>query len=248
MSLDPLANVQPDKTPYHFVSNSPLIRVDPTGMVDRKYKDYETGEDLGEIDDGVDQTVNITKNDFNQLQERYKKDLSLANTKLPSYNEMIERYSIGKKGYDIAQTALKYEGSLDWDYDVKKGNFGKGTYKCNKFVQDVLSENGAAPPGTWPPLAGAWANTDVKISGWSKVTQPNLGDVVAGGYPYTDASGHVVIITGIDLNTGRIQATGTVHSNFIGDNGYGNNLINNKGVHDGKTYTPVGIRRYTGKQ
>src|SRR5699024_961206 len=32
--MDPLAEVQPNKTSYHFVSNNPINRVDPTGMLD----------------------------------------------------------------------------------------------------------------------------------------------------------------------------------------------------------------------
>lgn len=135
---------------------------------------------------------------------------------------------------------------MDWDYNVKKGNFPIGSYKCNKFVQDVLAENGAAPSGKWPPLAGAWANKNSKISGWSVVSDVKLGDVVAGAYPYSDASGHVVIVTGIDPNTGQISSMGTVNSSYIGDNGYANNLINNNGKHDDKTYKPVAIRRHTG--
>src|SRR5699024_10093226 len=37
MNVDPLAEVQPNKTPYHFVSNNPITRVDPTGMLDHEY-------------------------------------------------------------------------------------------------------------------------------------------------------------------------------------------------------------------
>ncbi len=34
LSVDPLAEVQPNKTPYHFCSNNPINRTDPTGMID----------------------------------------------------------------------------------------------------------------------------------------------------------------------------------------------------------------------
>jgi RHS repeat-associated protein len=246
-AVDPNANLRVEWTPYNAMRCNPIMNIDPNGALDRKYEDYKTGETLGEIDDGVNETVRVTKNDFNELQSRHNKDIKNRTPELPSYNEMIERFSIGKKGYDIAQTALKYEGSLDWDFAAKKGNFGANTYKCNKFVQDVLSENGAAPPGAWPPLAGTWAKG--KVAGFTSVTngKPNLGDVVAGAYPYLDASGHVVIVTHIDLKTGYIQTMGTVHSKNIGDDGFGNDLINNGGLHDERTYTPVGIKRFTGR-
>jgi RHS repeat-associated protein len=243
-SVDPKSPMRAGWSAYNSMRCDPIINIDPNGALDRKFEDYETGEVLGEIDDGVDETVQVTKNDFEILQKRYDEDVKGGSTELLSYNEMMERYSIGKIGYDIAQTALKYEGSLDWDYGAKKDNFGENTYKCNKFVQDVLSENGAAPAGAWPPLAGTWAKG--KVVGFSSVTNglPNLGDVIAGAYPYTDASGHVVIVTQIDLETGYVQTMGTVHSNYIGDDGFGNDLINNGGLHEGKTYSPVGIKRF----
>ncbi|WP_363319682.1 RHS repeat-associated core domain-containing protein, partial [Flavobacterium sp.] len=40
-SVDPLAEVQPNKTPYHFVSNNPINRVDPTGMLDNPIYDTD---------------------------------------------------------------------------------------------------------------------------------------------------------------------------------------------------------------
>jgi len=51
LRVDPLAEVQPDKTPYHFCSNNPVSRVDPTGMLDGDFYDRE-GNYLG--NDGND--------------------------------------------------------------------------------------------------------------------------------------------------------------------------------------------------
>ena len=34
LSVDPLAEKNPDKTPYHFVSNNPINRIDPDGRDD----------------------------------------------------------------------------------------------------------------------------------------------------------------------------------------------------------------------
>ena len=245
LSVDPLSDKYPGVSPYVYCADNPVRLVDKDGTSYRKFEDYDNGSFLGEIDDGVDETVRISASHYNQLQGLYNKDKQNNDDNLSLYNEMIERYSIGEVGYDIAQTALNYEGSYAWGYDVKKGNFPKNSYKCNKFVYDVLAENGVEPPGEWPPLASAWAGNGY-IAGWEKVSKPNVGDIVAGAYNYSDASGHVVIVTGIDLSTGKISVMGTVESAYIGDNGFGNNMVNNNGWHDNKHYSS-GIRRYVGK-
>ncbi|MFN0081174.1 MAG: RHS repeat domain-containing protein [Ferruginibacter sp.] len=41
LSVDPLADKQPDKTPYHFVSNNPLNRIDPDGQWDVQVHAYK---------------------------------------------------------------------------------------------------------------------------------------------------------------------------------------------------------------
>ena len=43
-NVDPLAEVQPNKTPYHYTSNNPINRIDPTGMLDDWYNNNETDE------------------------------------------------------------------------------------------------------------------------------------------------------------------------------------------------------------
>jgi len=38
-TIDPLANIEPSKTPYHYTSNNPINRIDPEGLDDIYYKD-----------------------------------------------------------------------------------------------------------------------------------------------------------------------------------------------------------------
>ena len=91
-------------------------------------------------------------------------------------------------------------------YD-QNGNFGPGSYKCNKFVCDVSNAVGAnidlnvdQHGNAWPPLAGTFGNLNAKIPGWVIVNRPAPGDIVAQQRGYSDASGHVGIIVDTDLN------------------------------------------------
>jgi RHS repeat-associated protein len=109
----------------------------------------------------------------------------------------------------VARTAEKYVGSSAWAKDVEKDNFGVGDWKCNKFCYDVLDENNVAPlmqreillsDGIWwksrAYTAGEWADPNIEIKNWKIVGEPKRGDVAAYKAPYSDATGHVGIVTG----------------------------------------------------
>ncbi len=51
LSVDPLAEVQPGKTPYHYCSNNPINRTDPTGMIDGDWIPDSEGNLIAEKDD-----------------------------------------------------------------------------------------------------------------------------------------------------------------------------------------------------
>ncbi|HUH47009.1 MAG TPA: RHS repeat-associated core domain-containing protein, partial [Arenibacter sp.] len=66
MNVDPLAEVQPNKTPYHFVSNNPINRIDPTGMLDNPIYDTD-GNFLGTDDRGLQgDAIVMNKGNFSQ--------------------------------------------------------------------------------------------------------------------------------------------------------------------------------------
>lgn len=44
VSVDPLAEKYPNKMPYHYVSNDPIMRIDPTGMKDGAGDEFKTEE------------------------------------------------------------------------------------------------------------------------------------------------------------------------------------------------------------
>src|SRR5690606_8182011 len=56
----------PNKTPYHFVSNNPINRVDPTGMLDNPIYDTD-GNFLGTDDKGLQgKAIVMNKENFTQ--------------------------------------------------------------------------------------------------------------------------------------------------------------------------------------
>jgi hypothetical protein len=113
---------------------------------------------------------------------------------------------------NIANTALKYNGSTRWAKEVENGDFSEGDYKCNQFVYDVTTEAGASPgkPNgiirSYPPTAGDWGNPNVKIRGWKVVKIPSKGDVASIPLPPgAGATGHV----GVVFNVGSTVSAGT---------------------------------------
>jgi hypothetical protein len=103
---------------------------------------------------------------------------------------------------DIARIASGYDGSKNWLYSMD----GKESYKCNKFVADVLREAGIPVDGQHftytgraAPTAGDWGDPDKKIPGWEviDIKDAKPGDVIAEDHWWNpDASGHVGIIVG----------------------------------------------------
>ncbi|HBL58676.1 MAG TPA: hypothetical protein DDZ80_09215 [Cyanobacteria bacterium UBA8803] len=108
----------------------------------------------------------------------------------------------------IVREARRHIGSGTWAYSANRPPYGSGTNKCNLFVYEVVNNAGAPVPmqerWSWsqfeyvqyPPLAGQWANPSFTIPGWVVVTEPQPGDVAAIAINYSDASGHVAIVSG----------------------------------------------------
>jgi len=125
----------------------------------------------------------------------------------------------------IVRVARSKVGKQDWMYVKEKDNFAKNTNKCNLFVYDVLVEAGVKPPPTVPryilltrpPTAGEWADPGVKIEGWTVVSTPAPGDVVAEAHNYSDATGHV----GIVVNTAQTVSASSLVGGVIVENDWG---------------------------
>ena len=77
ISPDPLADERLNVSPYNFVQNNPIVRIDPTGMLDNYAFDRESGELtlVEKTDDDFDQ---IVKTDRNGKIKRNKKGKAKA--------------------------------------------------------------------------------------------------------------------------------------------------------------------------
>ena len=123
-----------------------------------------------------------------------------------AFNDERHASEVRKK---IARQAkeLLTNKSEEYAYREAIGNFGKNTYKCNKFVYDAavaakanIDLNIDAHGNAWPPLADTWGNPHKEMSGWKIVDSPAPGDIVAEHRPhYTRATGHVGIIANTKL-------------------------------------------------
>jgi cell wall-associated NlpC family hydrolase len=128
----------------------------------------------------------------------------------------------------IPAEAKKHVGSSAWAHSANKPPYSPGTNKCNLFVYEVLNGAGTPVPMkirfSWrsfgnvkyPPLAGQWADPDVTIPGWEVVQSPRPGDVVAMKEDYSDASGHVGIVSGPGTSVSVSSSTGSVVENDWG--------------------------------
>ena len=147
----------------------------------------------------------------------------------------------------IIPVAKKYIGSSTWAYSANKPPYGPKTNKCNLFVYDVLNQAGASVQMkkrdrgwfkgifvkryvNYPPLAGQWANSSVSIPGWIVVKTPQIGDVAAEAIQYSNATGHVGIVSEVTLggkNGKTISASAVTNKVVENDWGFrsGQNVV-----------------------
>ena len=57
LSIDPLAEVNPNKSPYNFCSNNPINRTDPTGMLDGDWFDEKAEKQAQKTEKTIDKKI-----------------------------------------------------------------------------------------------------------------------------------------------------------------------------------------------
>jgi len=127
-------------------------------------------------------------------------------TGLPPGNyEISTKYT---KTHPIVESARKHVTSTNWAYIADRPPYlPPGTNKCNGFVYEVVTGSGHNIPlktrfsfsrGSfvdYPPLAGHWASPTESLGTSEVVTDPEPGDTIAQAKQYSDATGHVGIIS-----------------------------------------------------
>ncbi|MBK9421757.1 MAG: hypothetical protein IPN44_12020 [Flavobacteriales bacterium] len=156
MSLDPLAAQSPDKSPYNFVSNNPISRVDKDGRIDFEYTvSYRCNADKTYTKvinaTAVYYVVNLTAQQHltaNQIPSNGDRNFSVTNTS-PGGNGVNPQHADG-----TAITALEF--NIDITYkDLKPADYGQMPNGANViFVVDEVKEAGPEKS------ALAWANSD----------------------------------------------------------------------------------------
>ena len=101
LSVDPLSSKRSWMTPYNFVQNSPLSRVDPTGALDSIiHLNFMTGEAKTIGDDGGTEHNTYLLTNGLPLPDRNYVQVSFTDTDIEEYREAKKKAE--QKAYDIA--------------------------------------------------------------------------------------------------------------------------------------------------
>jgi len=111
------------------------------------------------------------------------------------------------------------EARTDYAQDVRKGNFGAGLPKCNLYTRDRLAGSGINPPenpgGPWPLQSHNWADSSLSVEGFSIVTTPERGDIVAIAPPAGRTYGYVgIVVDPANSVTVSARSGAVVRDNF----------------------------------
>lgn len=122
----------------------------------------------------------------------------------------------------LVEQARGQVGKQDWAVDVARGSYPEGKNKCNMFVFEMANDAGRTVTEAerfslrglrtvrHPPLAGTWAGGSVP--GWSSVTSPEPGDIIAKEHQSRGATGHVGIVSYPQPTTGTQSLAEAEHA------------------------------------
>ncbi|MFZ5554302.1 MAG: hypothetical protein ACOZCO_14380, partial [Bacteroidota bacterium] len=121
--VDPLAWKYPEISPYAGFNNNPILFTDPLGLEPTKYED-EKGNSLGEVKDGIDQTITVNAEQFRQAENIAKQ-------------KGLDIYNNEAHGVAFTETYLNY--ALNHDNVVFEKNYVLGDFTITASANDGLS-------------------------------------------------------------------------------------------------------------
>ena len=137
LSSDPLADLRPSLTPYHYCVNNPLIYIDPFGLIE--YRFNQNGEYMEEFDDNKDEISGVVYNyedgqrgdilnrfNFNELTDQ---DIQAFNTANILLAENLSSGLFIDLNFENKINDLANKGLGD---NVNKGIIGKYLYAYNE--------------------------------------------------------------------------------------------------------------------
>lgn len=109
LSVDPMSSFRPWLSPYNYCQNNPLLRIDPTGMLDTRLEFDENGQMQGIVDDGKTEITGAIVNDKNEITQAFTFNDALdAYALMNSFNNP-DNYEAGKNTDKIYLTGIDVE-------------------------------------------------------------------------------------------------------------------------------------------
>ena len=123
--VDPLFEKYPDFSPYNYCAGNPVKMVDPDGR--RKFNIIDEESETKSIDDGVDEMVEIYKEDFSLLKEIFDSNTPNSKEKYISY---FKAFTTRPSFKEMEANYPSIELSVD---EVYKSIGGKVAYNRDNF-------------------------------------------------------------------------------------------------------------------
>lgn len=189
MSVDPMASERSWLTPYNFVQNNPVLRIDPDGRLDDWYENQN-----GETQWFATSSEEFSDSEGNSWTNAGKEAVTFNGETLKTYRQKgneIDGYSFMTAEFGAVSGRASDDGSFDYSKERQaqkdKGPLPEGTYFLNpeevqsfedlSLLNQVYSSTGLG--GAFKGGTYAWGNERVWLTPSEvKVFDPATGEIV----------------------------------------------------------------------